>query len=955
MRIKIRSVQTVNWGLAPYQTPAPELAPGVNVLLGENGSGKTTFLDAVKLSLGQDKFDDDRKIEDYVKEGQNWAAVITSFWNEADHEGKRPFDPLGYFQDVVTAVCRVKKNRQGYWDKEYSLIDGPYDLKQKAGDFGKISYGITEYRKKIGRVGISKTLLNAIALGQGKTGDLCKKENTPAKLFDTIMEITGDAEIRLRFEERKRELAQRKQAAIENENLLLKKQREVEEYRENRRRFKEHAADQRDLVAAQKKKLLAEYKRVAQDRGQAQDQIQKLDLESTELVREEQLTLAKLRRVGEDLKNLDSELKGLTGERGRVTDEIIAKQIALRDLDHERGPLAQFVDHYAKLAPEPVEPLKARETWAAEEIRALEAEEYRLKVELATASTDLDKMERDRTFSPYPVEVVNMKARLGSLGAGPVLFCETIEIEDPKWHRAIEAILAAARFDFAVAPERHVEAMEAGENLKYRSFISEYHEGRVDQRRVPPPGLIPAMSKVTIRDNRIRGWLEFLWDIYLVETVPEGKALARRGLTSVTPQCYEISPRGGRSRWVDALFCGKLARERQIAALREQVQELKSRLAGLAEKLSELRTEREKLLDRIADQENLALLPARRESLARLDEQVDEVRKALGQFQERQRNLDESIDGLNQRKFVLGKDQTALEKDAEAIRGRLEQNRRHTEETRAKVSDTDAALARLRDRIPPDELAFIDQEELKGVSYYEEQMAQLNRAIEEFERLGLKEVDVILSEHAEEEVAALNELVDRLKAEIEQWSQLTEEAAADLERHIKRTIRSYERQLSSLAGIMGARVDVDLIEEGDQRYQLVVRVGFEDGRLWPYNHPRLSGGQKAATSAMILMAAASLDGAFSFMILDEPAAHLDGNRTQELGRLLQATGGQFIVTAPTTSNIRTANWADRALIFSKRLPDAELAPPIVVQENRESFGRGFGLGEAADGPREAAG
>ena len=65
---RIEEVQLVHWGsLRP--DPIPLLIDGINVATGPNGSGKTCFLDGIKLLLGVTSFAPGRSSHRYIFDG----------------------------------------------------------------------------------------------------------------------------------------------------------------------------------------------------------------------------------------------------------------------------------------------------------------------------------------------------------------------------------------------------------------------------------------------------------------------------------------------------------------------------------------------------------------------------------------------------------------------------------------------------------------------------------------------------------------------------------------------------------------------------------------------------------------------------------------------------------------------------------------------------------------------
>ncbi|MFB6350304.1 MAG: ATP-binding protein, partial [Bradymonadaceae bacterium] len=91
--ISLDRIELLHWDIQAHQTLP--LADGVTVLTGENGSGKTSILDAIKVGLGARRLRGGRSIEDYLlKRAEPQAMVRLVVDNRPDSKQRRPFDPL---------------------------------------------------------------------------------------------------------------------------------------------------------------------------------------------------------------------------------------------------------------------------------------------------------------------------------------------------------------------------------------------------------------------------------------------------------------------------------------------------------------------------------------------------------------------------------------------------------------------------------------------------------------------------------------------------------------------------------------------------------------------------------------------------------------------------------------------------------------------------------------------
>jgi recombinational DNA repair ATPase RecF len=96
-----KSIELMNWDFWPhFQLPFDER---IIMLAGPNGSGKTTFLDSLRLLLGAKQLSTGRKMSKYLRNGDKVAMVKGVVTNHLRH-GKRPFRHLGYSDDECTLV-----------------------------------------------------------------------------------------------------------------------------------------------------------------------------------------------------------------------------------------------------------------------------------------------------------------------------------------------------------------------------------------------------------------------------------------------------------------------------------------------------------------------------------------------------------------------------------------------------------------------------------------------------------------------------------------------------------------------------------------------------------------------------------------------------------------------------------------------------------------------------------
>jgi chromosome segregation protein len=181
---QFKSIELMNWDFWPhFELPFDER---IIMLAGPNGSGKTTFLDSLRLLLGAKTLSTGRKLSKYLRSGDRVAMIKGVVTNQLRH-GKRPFRHLGYSTDDVTLVC-VLDNKGGSWEKKFAVLPGNAD----APTIQAIEkwFGPEEYGRTLHAAGLPRTLLKILALEQGETNKLCQK--SPQELLKYLLEIQGD-------------------------------------------------------------------------------------------------------------------------------------------------------------------------------------------------------------------------------------------------------------------------------------------------------------------------------------------------------------------------------------------------------------------------------------------------------------------------------------------------------------------------------------------------------------------------------------------------------------------------------------------------------------------------------------------------------------------------------------------------------------------------------------------
>ncbi|HEV3398178.1 MAG TPA: ATP-binding protein, partial [Actinomycetes bacterium] len=202
---RIEEVQLVHWGsLRP--DPIPLLIDGVNVATGPNGSGKTCFLDGIKLLLGVTSFAPGRSSHRYIFDGgpggtpAERAFLRATFSNPVlPGRGQRLFaaaDERVAEADRVSVICLVTADSRRYlvlpglhrWGFEQPLTD---DLEAFLAAHPEDEWlGPRRYDELLDRTGITRALREVLALPQGAIDRTM--DERPAGLLAKLLELTGE-------------------------------------------------------------------------------------------------------------------------------------------------------------------------------------------------------------------------------------------------------------------------------------------------------------------------------------------------------------------------------------------------------------------------------------------------------------------------------------------------------------------------------------------------------------------------------------------------------------------------------------------------------------------------------------------------------------------------------------------------------------------------------------------
>jgi uncharacterized protein YPO0396 len=559
-----------------------------------------------------------------------------------------------------------------------------------------------------------------------------------------------------------------------------------------------------------------------------------------QIKRDAEAITARWHALRTDLQAQGAALKALLDTPDECVDEM------------EKARLRGFVDAVAALTADQAPPPQLRgemdalaEHLSTAHARAVErrallkgrADEVRDRAERLRAEVEALQKQGAIRYRP---EVERMQDRLQAvLGERPKLLCELLEISDPRWQDAVEAMLGPRRFNIVVPPQQFAQAMRELDRVRAAEQL--YDVGLVDLERaskearaVRPNSLARC---VTAQLPAVAEYVSYvLGDIIACDSADE----LRRYRRAVTPEVVvyaEFTVRATRPERYRPHFIGARARQSQIDTrkrdladaqrqwemLNRQVQD-----AQAAERLLNQRATLARLAERLnADldagplREQLAQTKAEMQmldmgSLAELEREIEQLKAQAERDRAEQRRLDQLHGTLSGKLGDLRAQRLAGERAAAEWRGEVERARGQYEHA---VGAAEALLLERLDR--PD----LDDEVSKaesGARRFDTQraneaqrLAELGAQYNTTEQFAARAGDADEPRYAQERERLMATDLPTYEARIDQAAH---EAEDELREHVLHTLREQistaRRKLDQINDALG-----QLPPFGHERYR----------------------------------------------------------------------------------------------------------------------------------------
>ncbi|TYC62161.1 chromosome segregation protein SMC [Zoogloea oleivorans] len=923
----IKQLELVHWDYwRRFNLP---LDAQIITIVGPNGSGKTTLLDALRTLFGL-RCSGKRDFRRYVRRANRsfaWIRAVVA--NKPGSTGKRPFFPC--LKDEVTLACRIRR-AGGDWTRDYAIADGDIAIEAlEANEEKSVEWvGYRDYQSRLAWGGLTPAIAKVLALEQGDTDKLC--EYSPKALLELVFDVFGDKEVLDNYAAAREEQnnAEKELAALGLDLDRLRAQAETKRLEADRFLEWKQLDDEAKALASEIVPRL-EVAELVRDIALARDDIGRSRAERQKSEDELAALKARTAQVEAEKTTADNERKAARSRELEADKAHLAAHDEVRDYDKLLAERSALRARLAREAGDGAVDLEAAYAKADARLLQLQRQEREAVARFEEKTAQL-RATRDHRGSPGDPEVTRFRARLKEAGIGHRALSEIVEVTDPAWQGAVEAVLRPYRHVLLLEREQDRHAAWAlGEQERFRHFL-------VPELETAPPATRGSLAEVIRFADDVPRWLpDLLNRIQRVDDADTARRLPKE-TEWITLDGYHRERRGARHLGKPAEFhFGELARAARLKQLDADMHSLDARLRALRPELDAAKEEADALRARLHGIEAAQLLAARADAFEQADSALPEARARLTaaiaaraeakgdveQIDQRLRGIDIEFD--RRKREITGLVRRVSDLAEEAAPRRREQARR---------------IQRLRQQrrgIP------VDWCDAQQTALLAERYGDARGARSELERLRsrLTDGDWITDDTvltlASRLKADLN-LRERDYAERESYfattRRLTSDARAAYIAKLRATVRQYGKNLRSLGDLANVDVDcpVPVLENDDRLLSsagLEVRFDFDRKGAVGLNDGEASGGQQVMKS-LILLIALLMDEARpgGFVFIDEPFAHLDIANIDRVGTFLRATRAQYLITTPVTHNANVFAPAQLTLVTRKKKPGDDWAPPI---------------------------
>lgn len=927
----------------------------VNAFIGPSGHGKTTIWDGLRLMLGASNFESKRSFSFYVHKKSNWSVVRVAFYN-LPVNGVRPFEPIRKFKDEVTACCRIFKNEQGSWSREYYLFDGEFydlpDIHLNYKAYSEVFYHVEDYLKVLEQcMGITKEFRNLMARSPDDIREVVN--SSPHKLFQLLFDLKGTKDYKKRYDDSKQRLNEQEVAIERAEEEMEQAKSRFEETKRKAQNFRLYQAKEKAVQETTIKLKKLEY-------FESRNALKSIETEMTAVeeqgkiesdkVNEFSIKInAKLQEIGQ----FEDEYQRLYEIEEQANENINKYTTDKTRLDVELERLTDQIKSLKQIEPQNLEELNELKGILTEDLGKKRLDYLQAKEEINQLKQKLADLEQN--VLPYKEEAKRFRIKLEENKIPYIMLADAISVkpEMRQWQKSIEAYIGNNRYRIIVEQDKYLPVKRLQQEARYGARVSLPKKEKAFRTRtdIPYPSI---RSALTVNcSEKVEGYLEGLNHIYLVETVDEGHALQERGIDSITLEGLLQDGDGAIHLKYHSLCCGKLALDEEKKETQELLPKKEAAVEDLLKSVNELQGELDEVTKNIKNQELIVELPEMEDKRKLLQGEVEKLSSLIGELTEKKDLTKKEKETVRQKEIEAREEKVKFnEKKDQAFQRAADLSQKYTE-LRNKLSSLISTVERAYKEVKglglsEDDIAFISYEvqgsafiDAQGSLYTSKEISNtLNSLRLEKERLhnpSVNEETIRLVEAQEGQIGLLIQNLHTLKKDREDLERTCNDLLLQFRGHIKEIMKNYVAEFESFADLLKASAKGKLVEvtPEPETWEIHLFIGYDGKEPVAVDGPHLSSGQKASTSLMILLAALSdnKNGKITpIMFLDEPKARVDDERGNEIGQLLQVTDIQYFITHQQGESLKSIDWIDHAFTCSACEPSKEFANQLILKK-----------------------
>ncbi|AGA68062.1 hypothetical protein Desdi_0524 [Desulfitobacterium dichloroeliminans LMG P-21439] len=957
----IKDFSTVYWGYLPSTKEPYKVHEKVNAFIGPSGHGKTTIWDGLRLMLGASHYESKRTFSFYVHKKSNWAVVRVAFDNKPVN-GVRPFENVRKFADEVTACCRIYKNEQSSWARDYYLFDGEFhdlkDLHFNTKAYSEAALSVGEYLGVLEQcLGITKEFRNLMAMSPDTVREVVN--SSPHTLFHLIFDLKGAKGYKKRYDESKQRLNEQEIAIERAAEEMGQARIRFEETKIKAQKFRQYKVKEKEVESTIVKLKKLEY-------AECQEMLKSTEEEMTSVEQQGRIEADKVNELTvkitakeTEIVHLETEYNRLYEEEERANQEKTEITSTKRFKDNELKTLAQEIENLQKIEPQNIEDLRQLKSILTDDLDQKKQDYVQAKTALNELKQKLLDLENNRL--PYKDEAKRFRNALEENHVSYLMLADAISVkpEMSRWQEAIEAYIGNNRYRVIVEQGQYLQAKKLQEKARYGARVSLPKTGKelLACEGINYPSLRSAIN-ISHRE-KVEGYLDKLNNVYLVETVEEGHALQARGIESITLGGLLQDNDGAIHLKYHTLCCGKLALQEEKKRTKEMLPQKECLVQKLQAAVQLLQKDVNETEETIKMQERLAKLSDLEQNYSSLLEETGKLSNLLNEAERQKKAAKDKKEGVRRLQRSAGEDQKEFIVNKEQAEQNMTIFSRKYSDLQKKQEglglDFKLAIEEVKVLgLTEDDIEFISYE-MQGSAFSDSQgnrttakemNNKLNALLAEKEKLydsSVNEEVARLVEAQEGQVELLAQNLRSLKEDRTELERTCDDLLFQFREHIKEIMKDYISEFENFADLLKASAKGKLVEvtPDPETWEIKLYIGYDGKEPVPVDGPHLSSGQKASTSLMILLAALgdNKNGKTTpIMFLDEPKARVDDDRGNEIGQLLQVTDIQYFITHQQGESLKSIDWIDHAFTCSACRSDHDFANPLILKKRaRRSF------------------